>query len=58
MGNEGKLILFWVCIVTGIIDVGVGVGLIFQEGYGWVTAGILCFIMIPVGLEFNNKFLK
>ena len=58
MGNDGLIILFWVFAICGVIGIAAGIGNIFSEGAGWLTGGILCFIMIPIGIEFNNKFIK
>lgn len=57
MDKGEKLMLFWICIIVGIACTGVGIGQ-YSVGLGWISAGILTFLMIPIGLEFNKKFVN
>lgn len=58
MDKTDMLVLSVIFSVCGIVGVAAGIGYIFSEGPGWLTGGILCFIMIPVIIEFNNNFDK
>jgi len=58
MGKDEIFAIFLIFAVCGIIGIAVGIGNIFSIGAGWITGGILCFIIIPFGVEFNKKFIK
>jgi len=55
--NKAKLWLFWIYSILGILGISSGVGILSSCGFGWITEGILSLLAIPVGLEYNKKFM-
>jgi hypothetical protein len=58
MGKEGLLCLFWFCAIGAGVCFGIGIGNIVSVGAGFIVGGVCCIIIIPYGIEFNNKFVK